>query len=183
MDFKKRNNDGAFFEDLCNTYFVKVFSYCKKLLKGQGSDIAEECTQITFLEARKQISKLRKHPNIEGWLYTTARNQINNFYRKQYIKRKYEVFLNEELSGTIESVDHNIERLFDSNIDIDAVTQKILEELNVQEYELYQDYYKKHLSILELSIKYQISTTAITTRNYRLKKRIKILVHKYMENL
>jgi RNA polymerase sigma-70 factor (ECF subfamily) len=183
MGIKKMINDDAFFEDLCNTYFIKVYGYCKKLLKGQSSDFAEECTQITFLEARKQISKLRKHPNIEGWLYTTSRNQINTLFRKQYLKRKYEIFLDEDLSETLASLDHNIEKLFDLNIDIAKAISKILKELNEHEYILYVDYYRNHMTITEIADKNNISTTAVTTRIYRLKKKIKFLIHRYIENI
>lgn len=84
-----RKNTDPFYEDLCNTYFHRIFLYCRRLIKGQEqlSDFAEECTQSTFLEARKQISTLKNHPNVEGWLYTTARNLINNSYRNMYIKK------------------------------------------------------------------------------------------------
>lgn len=77
-----RKTDDTFYEDLCDKYFNRISVYCRRLVKGQEQflDFVEECTQNTFLEARKQISKLKNHPNVEGWLYTTARNLINNSF-------------------------------------------------------------------------------------------------------
>jgi RNA polymerase sigma-70 factor (ECF subfamily) len=104
-------------------------------------------------------------------------------FRKQYLKRKYEIFLDEDLSETLASLDHNIEKLFDLNIDIDIAVSKILKGLNEYEYILYVDYYKNYMTVTEIADKYNISTTAVTTRIYRLKKKIKFLIHKYIENI
>lgn len=58
---RKDKNDVIFYEDLCNQYFERIYFYCKRMVRGQEEfmDFVEECTQNTFLEARKQISHLR----------------------------------------------------------------------------------------------------------------------------
>lgn len=181
MALKKFQKDSIFFEELCNRYYLKIYNFCKKLSKGYNTDFAEECTQNTFLEARKQIVKLKNHPNIEGWLYTTARNQINLSFRKQYVRRKYESVFEEEACASIAVTDTNLEKLLEEDIDVDRLAAKVLKSLSKEEFALYQDYYKKHLKIIDLSGKYQISVTAVTTRIYRLKKKIKCIVHTYLE--
>jgi len=175
-------NDEAFFAELCNKYFEQIYNYCKKLVKNQEQfmDIVEECAQDAFVEARKQISKLMDHPNIEGWLYVTARNLINNSYRSMYIKKRHEVLFDDNISRTL-ITDNDFERIFDGSIDVDKLSREILKKLTENEYELYTDYYKSHMSIVQLSQKHDVSATAITTRIYRLKKKIRKLVHDHFE--
>ena len=43
------------------------------------------------------------------------------------------------------------------------------------------DYYRSKMSVSDLSIKYDISTTAVTTRIYRLKKKIRNTVRDYFK--
>jgi len=180
----KFNNDEAFFESLCSRYFERIYFYCKRLVRGQEQfmDFVEECTQNTFLEARKQISKLRNHPNIEGWLYTTARNLINSSYRSMYIKRKYEVSMDDVLSNYICEPEMDFEELFNSAVDLDKLSAEVLQKLTSGEYELYMDYFVNNASVSDLSRKYNISVTATTTRIYRLKKKIKRMVREYFMN-
>lgn len=183
MWFKGFKSDDAFFEELCNQYFMRVYNYCNKILRGQEQDIAEECTQITFLEARKQISKLRKYLNVEAWLYKTSRNQINMMFRKLYVKRKHEIPLDENMAETLSTLDNNLENLIENDIDIEQSLPVIIKQLNNQEYTLYIDYFKEQLTIADLALKYSISTTAVTTRIYRLKKKLTILVYQYLEKI
>lgn len=178
---RDKNDDVVFYEDLCNQYFERIYFYCMRMVRGQEvfMDFVEECTQNTFLEARKQISHLRNHPNVEGWLYTTARNLINQSYRGMYIKKRHEVKLEEDISYTLVGFDHDLEELFNSTLDLDKLYAHILGRLNQNEYSLYNDYFKDNMSISDLARKYDVSATAITTRIYRVKKKIKKLVSDY----
>jgi len=180
---KNNKNDDIFYEELCNKYYEQIYYFCNRLVKGQAQfiDFVEDCTQNTFLEARKQISKLRKHPNIEGWLYTTARNLINNSYRSMYIKKKHELCIDDIASTPTYDIDKELEDLFYDYIDIDKLCAEILSKLNEKEYDLYIDHYKSSMPISELSKKYDISSTAMTTRIYRLKIKIKNIVHDYFK--
>lgn len=67
-------------------------------------------------------------------------------------------------------------------MDVDKVSIEILHMLNPNEYQLYIDYFINKISVTELSIKHDISVTATTTRIYRLKRKIKTLVHSYFMN-
>ncbi len=175
-------SDDSFYEELCSKYYERIYFFCNRLVSGQKQllDFVEDCTQNTFLEARKQISKLRSHPNIEGWLYTTARNLINHSYRSMYVKNKHEIIMDDDIACTsIEELDNEIEELLNNTVDLDKLCTETLSKLNENEYILYIDYYKSKMTITDLSRKYNISATAATTRIYRLKKKIKIIVHDY----
>ncbi|GAA0392336.1 sigma-70 family RNA polymerase sigma factor [Paenibacillus motobuensis] len=179
-------NDEVYTEELYNKYYEQIYAYCKKRVKWQEkfNDIAEDCTQSTFLEAHRQLSSLRSHPNIEGWLYTTARNMINNAYRSLYTKKQREVILDETISNSLMQLDQELEQLFQEALNFDQLCIEILGRLSRQENELYTDYYQNRLTIASLSKKYGISATAVTTRIHRLKKKIKMIISKhYSEHL
>lgn len=72
-----------------------------------------------------------------------------------------------------------MEELFAATLDPDEISAQILRKLKQSEYDLYLDYYKGRLSVPELSQKYDISATAMTTRIYRLKRKIKEIVRAY----
>ncbi|WP_449241179.1 RNA polymerase sigma factor [Desulfoscipio gibsoniae] len=176
-------NAEAFYEHLCNQYFEQIYFYCQRLVKGQEQfmDFVEDCTQNTFLEARKQISHLRNHPNVEGWLYTTARNLINQSYRSMYVKKSHEVMMDKNIANNLMEFDHELEEIFNTIVDLDRLCADILSQLNAHEYDLYKDYYKNNMSVSELAKKYDVSATAITTRIYRLKKKIKNFVYDHFK--
>ncbi|MGB4438520.1 MAG: hypothetical protein WBJ13_04695 [Sedimentibacter sp.] len=68
------------------------------------------------------------------------------------------------------------DELFDYHGDIEKLCSKVLENLDADEYELYIDYYENKIPVIRLSEKYNISKTALTTRAYRLKKKIRMIV-------
>lgn len=167
---------------MCNKYYDRIYLFCNKLVKGQEFlDFAEDCTQNTFLEAQKQISKLRTHPNIEGWLYVTARNLINNSFRNMYVKKKHEVIMNEDIACTSIELDNELEEFYNSTVDLDTLCFEVLSKIDEDEYHLYIDYYKRKMGITDLAKKYDVSATAMTTRIYRLKKKIKTIAHDYFK--
>lgn len=176
-------NDELYFEDLCNRFFRKIYTYCKVLVKNNSLDIAEECTHNTFLAAGKQISKLRSHPYVEGWLYTTARNQVNESFRKYYKKQQREVPVRDLLSATLPTGHDSIEAYIASSLDIEELCNDVLCKLESADLELYTLYYRDHTSIAALADLYGISGSAMTTRIYRLKKKVTTIVYKHMQDL
>lgn len=173
-----------FFEELCDKYYEKVFSFCLSLLgyNQKSMDIAEECTQQTFLEAGKHIDNLRVHPDVQGWLYRVARNLVNGFFRNVYKKKKNEENVDYRVFDVEDKSNHSLEELFDYQGDLEELCSMVLESLDEEEYELYIEYYKNRVSVAKLSEKYNISKTALTTRVYRLKKKIKIIVKELLND-
>lgn len=177
--------DELFFHELCDTHFKSVYKYCGKLAKSQAElmDFADECTQNTFLEARKQISKLKNHPNVEGWLFTTARNFVNLSFRAMYLKNRYEVIMTEDIHNRLESQNNEIDQFIENAVNVDELYHEVLMNLSTSEYELYADYYIKKMSIADLTRKYDVSANAITTRIYRINKKIRSIVQTLVVSL
>ncbi|KHL91338.1 RNA polymerase subunit sigma-70 [Paenibacillus sp. IHB B 3415] len=169
----KSKQQDVFYEQLCEQNIRNIYKYCARLTKGQShlTDIAEDCTQKTFLEAGKQIVTLQNHPNVKGWLYVTAKNLVRNSYRGMYIKRKYEIVFDDQLKLISEG--NELAACLEESYDIKELSEQVLSVLSKSEYDLYHDYFRNRLSIIELSEKYYISSTAVTTRIYRVKKKLK----------
>ncbi|MDG0810336.1 RNA polymerase sigma factor [Cohnella rhizosphaerae] len=157
-----------------NAYSQRIYHYCKKLMRGRSITLVEECVQNTFLQVQANLSKLRNHPNIAGWLYVTSRNQVNAMYRKLYREQKHEVTLSDEQTKRL-TANHQDEicEVLMGTADIDNLAHHVLQQLNLKESEFYVDYFKRHLSVRALSQKYNVSESAVTTRIYRLRKKIR----------
>ncbi|MBI2465384.1 RNA polymerase sigma factor [Candidatus Shapirobacteria bacterium] len=65
-------------------YSPNIFDYLKKRLPREED--AQEVLHDVFLEALDALPLLRKKESISSWLYTIARNEVVDFYRKQKIK-------------------------------------------------------------------------------------------------
>lgn len=171
-----------FLEEICRKHFHKIYKFCKKRLKGSIADLAEDCTQATFLQAGKQAAKLKLHPNIEGWLYKTSRNQVNSAFRKDYTKRKYEIIFQKNLNEELVNDRYILDDVMLSTTNIDSIVDIVLSKLNHREFELYMDYFQCRLTISQLATKHKVSKTAITSRIYRLKQKLKLIAREALMN-
>ncbi len=173
--------EDSFYEEICEKYFKDVYQFCIYLTKGNRSlnHIVEECVQETFLEAKKQIKKLKNHPNVKGWLYVTSRNMINSSMRKYYTKNKHEIPIYEEVACSSTSVEEELENISESGIDIDKLKIDIMKQLKEEEYQFYIDCFIKKMPVKEIAEKYNISISATYTRIHRLRVKIKKMVERY----
>ncbi|MGG6311872.1 RNA polymerase sigma factor [Paenibacillus macerans] len=171
MRFETSNEE--FFEEIFHAYFQRIFHYCKKLMKGRPVTLVEECVQNTFLQVQVNLSALRIHPNIAGWLYVTSRNQVNAMYRQLYRKQQHEVALSDKMANRLTASNQELNEVLISTLDFSEMVYHVLQQLSRAESEFYVDYFKRHLSVHSISKKYNLSETAVTTRIYRLRKKIK----------
>jgi RNA polymerase sigma-70 factor (ECF subfamily) len=142
-------------------------------MRGQASELAEECAQNTFVQVQENITALQAHPNLAGWLYKTARNQVNAFYRKLYRRRKYEIAISDSIANQLKASSCELYEVLIGTLDMNKMVRHVLQQLSRVETEIYVDYFKDRLSIHEISQKYNLSKTVVTTRIYRLRKKIK----------
>lgn len=172
---KPRGNE-TFFEDVFHRYFTRVLNYCKRLTRGQATELAEECAQNTFVQVQANITALQAHPNLAGWLYKTARNQVNALYRKIYRQRKHEISISDSVANQLTANSFEMYEVLIATLDLDSIARQVLQRLNRAEKDFYIDYFKNHLSVQALSQKYNLSKSAVTTRIYRLRKKIKQMI-------
>lgn len=115
------------FEQVYNAYFKRIYSYIRARItsEAQADDIACEVWQKVF---EKQSSFDESKGNIEQWLFTIARNQVNSHFRLYYIKNffsmtdKEEVFSSKE-KQPLDKLDEE-EELKQLNAALEALNQK-----------------------------------------------------------
>lgn len=166
---KLRSNE-SFLEDIFRKYFSHIFNYCRRLMRGQAIEMTEEYAQNTFVQAQENITALKAHPNIAGWLYTTARNQVNSLYRKLYRRRKHEIAISDKIANQLAACSWELYEVLIATLDMNELARHVLQQLSHAESVFFDDYFKNRLSIHALSQKYNLSKTDVTTRIYRLRK-------------
>jgi RNA polymerase sigma factor, sigma-70 family len=89
------------FEQVYNAYFKRIYSYIRARVsdEAQADDIACEVWQKVF---EKQSSFDEGKGNIEQWLFTIARNQVNSHFRLYYIKNFFSMTDKEEVFSSKE---------------------------------------------------------------------------------
>ena len=65
---------------LIHRYYNNVFGLCMSLLNDRNA--AEDCTQEVFLLFFRKREKLEMSENISKWFYSTARNVVASYRRK-----------------------------------------------------------------------------------------------------
>lgn len=84
-----------FITNLFTQYYDLLYNILRAMVSPNTRHIEQidDCLQYTFLQAWIQKEKLKEHPNISGWLYTTAKNkllaEINKEKRRLLILRKH----------------------------------------------------------------------------------------------
>ncbi|MBN1618933.1 sigma-70 family RNA polymerase sigma factor [Candidatus Dojkabacteria bacterium] len=111
------------FELFYKKYFKKIYKYCYFRLNLQ-KESAEDITSQVFLKAIENITKVELKENYNysllPWLYTIARNCINEKWRGN--KDKNCINLDNELDENIPENDENVE-----NIDNQIFAEKFRE--------------------------------------------------------
>jgi len=82
--------------------------------------IAEDITQNVFLKLYENLKNINKAQSVVSWLYTTARNEIYGYLRREkikkedYIKENFEYASGENLIADMEDVE--IKNIIDAEI-------------------------------------------------------------------
>ena len=89
------------FEQVYNAYFKRIYAYIRARItdEAQADDIACDVWQKVF---EKQSSFDEDKGNIEQWLFTIARNQVNSHFRLYYIKNFFSMTDKEEVFSSKE---------------------------------------------------------------------------------
>lgn len=77
------------FAELVRRHMNLVFAAAIRQLSGDRQ-AAEDVTQQVFVELSRQAGKLRKHPCLTGWLYTTSRRMAMDWSRRERRRQRRE---------------------------------------------------------------------------------------------
>lgn len=174
LRFLKSNRKDSDNEELKKLY-KQISNYCRKNLIDATS--AEECTQDVFAIYFEKATQIEIR-NPRAWLYRTADNYLHR-YNQKFQKEKQEIFPLPDPEGNAEHMEdirffyeEDFDRYLEESVDIFKEVNRVLSGLSHDEQILYHQYYKENMSIKKLTELYQISSTAMKARLYRLKQHI-----------
>lgn len=153
----------AFFEKIYHQYYRQILIFVCRLIRDDIAAV-EDVVQETFFEVYKKREELISHPNIEGWLYVTARNKVKKWFRNQ---SKY--CLSSEVMEVLEKVEEQEEKIF-SEVDFYVTAEQTL---NKDDQILLKSYYGDGFNIAESAKKLGISANACRVRLGRMRKKLK----------
>ena len=156
-----------------DTYYEKIARFCNIKLKNRTE--AEDCVQECFMVYYKRILSGEEIVNTGAFLYKIADNLIKTQWRQD--KKANDVISLDEVAETLATDDVNNY----SDIDYDALAEKIIEILDEKEQNLYRLKYTEQKSIAEIAKKLNISFDAAAKRLSRLRQKVKEMVEKEMK--
>ena len=175
----ENRSDKAFFEQLCEKYYTRIFRYCMVRLNDVAA--AEDLTQDVFAVAWQNRRKLRRHENPPGFLYLTAQNLSLAYLRR---KKKMPLPLSESYDAASPEGDafDVLTRTADAKIDETLYVEPVLASLSSEESALYRDRYREHRELKEMAAERNISPAALRMRLTRLRRKVKKTVsEKHLE--
>ena len=165
---KKQNDIESFisgnretFESLYTRYVGKIFNYINSFI--YDSDLAKDITQNTFLQLWDSRSNLDVNGNIEGYIYSIARNLLFREIRRLNIFKSYAIKVQETAKEEEESdIEENLSR--------DMIEQQILSllaELPEARRRIFLMRWSKGLSNKEIPQELSISEKTVSTQIHR----------------
>ena len=155
-------------------YFINLQRFGMVKLKNQEQ--AEDCVQESFFILYEHYRKDEDIKNVAGFLYKIADNLIKTQWRENQKSEK--IVQIETVSDIIPAKEEEY-----SDLDYDALANKLLQTLNDNEKELYRLKYIENKSIEEISKDLKTSYQAVAKRLSRLRQRVKDLITEYFEGV
>lgn len=150
----------------CQQYRTSLYKYAY-LRTGHDKDAAEDCVQDAFMVIYKRMCKGETFEQPKAFLYRTVDNLIKEFLRD--VKKQ------EKIQDAISESNLTTEELFLSQIDTsteEQIISAILSEMNDTERILYKQRYIENKNIREIAETFNISASTVTTRLYRIRKKV-----------
>lgn len=114
------------FVKIYENFYVKIFRYI--YVKCSNVQESENLTQEVFIKAFKSISsfKFREHgtsgPSFSSWIFTIARNQIIDYYRKNSSKTESYI---DNIQEEYWSVSENLEDELDNKLQFNKIIKNM----------------------------------------------------------
>lgn len=153
-------SDREWFDRMYRQHQQKLLTVAFRLLNDWS--LAEDMTQNVFLKLYMKRGSLRTHPNIQGWLFLTLRNQIMNETQKSFYKREVEL-----LPGNAPAVELEYSPDFNDSLP---------NGLSQDERRLLRLFFEERLTHEEIAARLGCSVEACRMRLYRAKAHCKRLI-------
>ena len=151
---------------LYEKHFDTVFRYLLPKL-GFDKDAAADCAHAVFDMAGEKYEKLKDHPNILGWLMTTAKHLMHKSWCKSSKAAAHSIPL--ELACAVPDGRDPFDAVELTDEDIRSITETVLSGLKENEFEIYRMYYVDGISFEGIAQALGISEKAVRARLARVK--------------
>ena len=142
--------------------------------------ISEDITQNVFLKFFQNMTNIRNKDSIKYWLYTTARNEVYTYFRRNKIRS--EKFSNSDIEDIEEESDENIEQIFEQK-ELRNMILSELEKLPIEQKDVFLLKEYGGLSYKEIAQLNKIDETLVKARLFRVRQKlIKRLSKKIIES-
>ena len=164
---KARSGKRFAFEQLAALFHEGIFRMV--YYRTRSTMDAEDITQDIFLQAFKNLSRLKETHKFKSWLFSIAVNKVRDFHRKKrfqnlfgsFSENENEVQPEYEQDGNPEAEENLLRQDFWKNIKI------LLDKLPRMEKEVFTLRFMDHLSIKEISAVLIKGESTVKTHLYR----------------
>lgn len=168
-----RNNDSSSFSELYTVCFPGVYRFCYKFLKSK--ELAQECTQLTFIKIWELRNQLNSELNFKSYLFTISKNAV----LKTIEKAAREQSLKQSVLASYES-----DSDFDMNdsLSMETLARKAFEQLPPQRQVVFQLVKVDGHSYAETALTLGISTGTVRDHLFKASKSIRkfLSVHRIL---
>ena len=166
-----------FLRMLYEKHFETVYKYLLPKL-GFDKDAAADCAHEVFDEAAKQYDKLKCHPNILGWLMTTAKHRLHKAWRTNARAAARSVPL--ELAAAVPDSRDPFDAVELSESDILSAAKQVLSCLSENELAIYKLFFVEGKSFAETAAALGVTEKAARARLARVKAKLKNRIADYV---
>jgi len=164
---KAKSGNRFAFEQLADSFHQGIFRMV--YYRTHSTMDAEDLTQDIFLQAFKNLSRLKEPHKFKSWLFSIALNKVRDFHRKKRFQNLFGSFSEKEnegqpgseQDGVPEAMNNLIRHDFWRNVNI------LLDKLPRMEREVFALRFMDHLSIKEISAVLKKGESTVKTHLYR----------------
>lgn len=171
-----------FISMLYEDYFDRLKLFCQRMTNYRPElfPFIEECVQDVFHTAIKKYNKIADHPDVEGWLFRSCINRMNNVlktYHGRKMRHAYSMDGNsaEELFDPRDSF-----RILEENEAYRELLDRIYALLLDNEKEIFDQYFLQGHDLDHISMHTGKTPSAVKSIIYRIRKRLRSSFFKNM---
>lgn len=150
----------VFFNSLYREHYKELFRFVYRAQLQKDVMAAEDIVQSTFCEAWNKLDMLETHPNVSGWLITTARNKILNKIKKFSSSEMVFHEYSEEPSYT--ESEYNV-------LELQMIVDKAL---TPEEKKLFIRYFIEKTPLKVMAEQEKMTVSAFKVRMHRIRKKV-----------
>lgn len=170
-----RNGDSECFNEMYSHYFANVYSFSYKFLKSK--ELAQECTQTTFITIWEKRAQLDSEQNFKSYLFTICKNSILKTIERMARENRFkEMILRESSNDTSEGF---------NNDDMENLAKKALEQLPPQRQVVFKSCKVEGQSYEEVALNLGISRGTVRDHMFKAAKAIRkfLLIHRVLAGI